>query len=79
VHTRTNAAQYKTVQGTRDKLRITMQEVLISAAKTPDDDFFQWMNNEIETQSARTHLYEMEIRKLKMFTEGIEALKNLKK
>jgi hypothetical protein len=35
------------------------------------------MGNEIATQTGRTHLFEMEIRKRKMLREGIEAQERL--
>jgi hypothetical protein len=50
----------------------------MDVAKVHDDDFLQRMNCKIETQAGRVHLYEMEIIKHKMLTDGIETQQRLK-
>jgi hypothetical protein len=54
-----------------------MQEYVMSDANTPDDEVIQSVGNEMDTQTNRTHQYEMQIRKHKMLTEGIETQQRL--
>jgi hypothetical protein len=66
-----NTREYTTIQEVRDNLLGAL-----FASKTPYKNFFQSMNQKITTQAYSTHLYQMEIRRQKMLTEGIEAQKN---
>jgi hypothetical protein len=72
-----NTAQYWTIQRARDNILVSMQESAMSAAKTPDDDFIQSVCNEMAAQADRTNQFEMQIRKHKMLTEGIETQQRL--
>jgi hypothetical protein len=63
--------EYKIIQGALHNLFVEMQESSMSAANTPNENFLQYICNEIATQPDKGHQFEMEIRKQKLLAEGI--------
>jgi hypothetical protein len=72
-----NIAKYKTAEAIRNKLLGVREEFSMPAAKTPHENFFQCVSNEIAAQTNRTHLLEMEIRKHKILRIGTETQQRL--
>jgi uncharacterized protein YaaR (DUF327 family) len=66
-------SQYRITQETGDKLLTTRQESAISVYKAPNENFLQSVCNEIAAEADRDYLFEMEIRRHMMLTEGIET------
>jgi hypothetical protein len=65
--------KYKNIQSACDNSLVTLQHSAILSAETPDENLIQSKNEKIETQVHITHLYQTDIRKYMILTEGIET------